>query len=163
MDVFGDTDPRLMPVHFFGGAVHLDHASAIRADIQKQDYSVAPRHWYLDADFQCATCHQEFTWTASEQKAWFEKYRFWIDCHPRHCKKCRAAKRRLQELRWEYDSTVATTQRNGTCDEKRRIVAIIGELRDALGSVPQKMIDTAELLQRQITREEEQNASGNHL
>lgn len=160
MDISDDTDPKLMPSHFFFGAVHLDYASAIPANITKQDYSVAPRHWYLDADFQCATCHREFTWPADEQKAWFEEYRLWVDCYPRHCKPCRAADRHLQGLRKEYDSSVAAAKAiNGTCDQKRRIVAIIQELKDTLGSVPQRMMDAMKLFERQITKAAERDVA----
>ena len=42
-DIFGDTDPQKMPRHFFHGVVHLDFATAIRAHIAAQYYSVSPR------------------------------------------------------------------------------------------------------------------------
>jgi hypothetical protein len=152
MDAFGSTDPKRMPGHFFAGAVHLDYPSAIPADIRNQNFSVAPRHWYLDADFQCAQCHQEFTWTAGEQKTWFEEYRFWIDAYPRHCKKCRAQIRHLENLRKEYDSSVADAKAHGILDQKRRIVEIIRELKDTLGSVPPRMNDHLELFESQLLK-----------
>lgn len=155
MDIFGNTDPKLMPTRFFWGAIHLDHTSAIPADISKQNFSVCPRHWYLDADFVCPTCRQEFTWSAGEQKAWFEEYHFWIDVYPLHCKKCRAATRHLQRLRKEYDSTVAAAKTGGRLDQKRRIVDILKELKNTLGSIPQGMDETLALFERQIVKASE--------
>jgi hypothetical protein len=160
MDIFGNTDPKLMPGHFFWSAIHLKYDSAIPADISKQNFSVCPRHWYIDADFQCATCQQEFTWTAGEQKAWFEEYHFWIDAFPVHCKKCRAATRHLQRLRKEYDSTVAAAKTGGRLDQKRRIVDILRELKISLGSLPKGMDETMELLERQIANRSERSAEG---
>ena len=85
-DVFGNTDPGKMPAHFFSGAKFIDYKTAIRADTSKQDCSVAPRHWYIDCDFDCPKCGREITWTAQERKAWFELYRFWVDSNVRHAR-----------------------------------------------------------------------------
>ena len=141
MDIFGSTDPRMMPKHFFGGAVHLDYRTAIRGNPQKQNYSVCPRHWYIDADFNCARCRREFTWTAGEQKAWFEDYHFWIDSHPRLCKNCMADRKHLESLRVEYDSTVAAARHKGATEQKRRVIEVVRELEAAFGRLPEKMIE----------------------
>ena len=79
MDTFGSTDPKQMPTHFFFGASAVHHHTAIRANIEKQNYSVCPRHWYIDADFKCERCGREFTWSVGEQKVWFEDYFSWVD------------------------------------------------------------------------------------
>ena len=140
MDIFGDTDSRKMPGHLFHGSLHLDHATAIRGNPDKQNYSVCPRHWYLDADFKCDSCGREFTWTAREQKAWFEDYFFWVDSKPRQCKSCMADRRRLKELRKEYDTMVPEARAQGSSDQKRRIITIIAEFESAFSSLPEKMI-----------------------
>jgi hypothetical protein len=152
MDVFGDTDPKKMPQHFFFDALAVHHETAVRARIEKQNYSVCPRHWYVDADFRCERCGSEFTWTANEQKAWFEDYFFWVDSQPCHCRECRGELRRLVELRKEYDANVAAARRAGAVDQKSRIVEIVSSLEKALGKLPDKMTETKELFERQIRK-----------
>lgn len=158
MDIFGSTDPRKMPGHFFWRAIHLDYATAIRGNPDKQNYSVCPRHWYIDADFKCAGCDREFTWTAGEQKAWFEDYFFWVDSHPRHCKACMAGKRRIEGLLKEYDGKVAEARKRNNIEEKRRIVEIVAELEAASRLLPQRMIDTRAQFERQLRKQAEGQA-----
>jgi hypothetical protein len=152
MDIFGNTHPKRMPQHLFFSALAVHQETAVRANVEKQNYSVCPRHWYMNADFKCERCGQEFTWTADEQKAWFEDYFFWVDSQPRHCRKCRGELRRLVELRKEYDSTVAAARVHGTLEQKSRIVDIVFELQQAFRKLPEKMTQTMELFQRQIKK-----------
>ena len=152
MDIFGNTDPRRMPGHLFFGAIHLEYKSALRGNPQKQNYSVCPRYWYIDADFECARCHREFTWTAREQKTWFESYHFWIDSQPRLCKSCMAGRKRLESLRREYDSMVEEARPIGAFDQKRRIIEIVRELESAFTSLPEKMIETKNIFEHQIKK-----------
>ena len=42
MDLFGSTSPEKMPPHFFWHARAIAYDSAIRADVDRQDYTVAP-------------------------------------------------------------------------------------------------------------------------
>lgn len=153
LDYFGESDSRKMPSHLFRDALSIDHSTAVAADLDKQNYSVCPRHWYVDADFQCVACLKDFTWAASEQKAWFEDYFFWIDSYPKKCKPCRASHRQLVELRKEYDATVAQAQPRGNFNEKRRIVEIVGELESGLGHVPEGIVQTKEVFLRQLAKE----------
>jgi hypothetical protein len=150
MDIFGNTDPKKMPEHFFLGALHLDHETSIRANVDKQNYSVAPRHWYIDAAFKCERCNDKFAWIAKEQQVWFEEYRFYVDSQPRHCLKCRAKLRHLSELRTEYDAAVGAARSHGTLEQKRRIIEIISELECAFDRIPEKMTETKELFKRQV-------------
>ena len=158
MDIFGSTDPRKMPKHLFGGTIHLEYKTAIRGNPQKQNYSVCPRHWYIDADFECASCHREFTWSAREQKAWFESYHFWIDSRPRLCKSCMASRKRLESLRKEYDSIVASAQSKSAFDQKRRVIEIVRELESAFTAIPEKMVKTKNLFENQIQRAKQAGA-----
>lgn len=150
MDVFGETDSRLMPRHFFSDAILIDHDSALQGHPEKQNYSVCPRHWYVDAVFKCGTCGQEFMWTAKEQLNWFEYYFFWVDSKPRHCKKCMASRRHLEALRKEYDSSIVAARDHGTPEQKRRIIEVVNELETAFRSLPEKMIITRDLFSQQI-------------
>lgn len=150
MDIFGNTDSRKMPGHLFRGAIHVVHETAIRGNPGKQNYSVCPRHWYVDADFRCEACGKEFAWTAGEQKAWFEDYFFWVDSTPRHCRKCMAGYRHLQDLRREYDASIAEVRKHGTPGQKRRMIEVVTELESAFGQLPEKMSETRKLFERQI-------------
>lgn len=152
MDIFGNTDPRMMPKHLFSGAIHLDYGSAVRGNPQKQNYSVCPRHWYIDADFNCTRCQKKFTWTTGEQKAWFEDYFFWVDSSPHLCKKCMADRRHLESLRREYDSTVSAAKRRDATDQKRRVIEIVRELESTFDHLPEKMIETKKLFELQIRK-----------
>ena len=152
MDIFGNTHPRKMPEHFFFRALAIHHQTAVRASVEKQNYSVCPRHWYINADFKCERCGRDFTWSAEEQKAWFEDYFFWVDSQPRHCKTCGTELRRLADLQKEYDAKVAAARDHGTPDQKSRIVAIVSELQQAFGNLPEKITETMGLFQRQITK-----------
>jgi len=148
-EVFGSVDPKRMPSHFFHGSKFIDYQTAIRGDVSKQIYTVAPRHWYIDTDFECAECHREFTWTANEQKAWFEQYGLWVDAQPRICKSCKAEGRRLEDLRREYDTLVASARNHGSLEQKLHVISIILELQACLSQLPQRMLDTLHLFQRQ--------------
>ena len=150
MDIFGDTDPKKIPLHFFSGAHEIDYATAIRANTAVQDCSVCPRHWYIDARFRCPDCGADFLWSAQEQKAWFETYRFWVDSRPRHCRDCRAKHRNILHLRQEYDALVSSARSGGTPDQKQRIIEIIGALEDYFGRIPDKLKETRDLFQKQV-------------
>lgn len=155
MDLFGNADPEKMPRHFFFRALAVHYETAVRANTEKQNHSICPRHWYMDADFRCERCGQEFTWKAQEQKMWFEDFFFWVDSQPHHCKKCRGELRRLIHLRKEYDATVAAARDHGTPEQKRRIVEIVSELQQALGTLPERIFQTKKLFERQIAKRAE--------
>lgn len=153
MDVFGNIDPRTMPCHFFHGAYEIDYTTAIRADISAQDYSVCPRHWYIDARFRCTECGADFLWSAKEQRTWFESYRFWVDSQPQLCRECRAKRKELIQLRQEYDSLVTDARSQGTSEQKRQIIAIVDALESQLGRVPDKLSKTRDLFHWQIAKD----------
>jgi len=147
---FGYTDPRQMPPHFFWGNLGLDYSTAIRADHVAQDFTVAPRHWYIDARFRCDACRAEFVWSATEQKAWFETYRFFVDSHPRHCHSCRAKRRDAVQLRKEYDALVGGARSHGSAEQKLRVVQILDELEIHWSILPDKMRETREVFRKQL-------------
>jgi len=145
----GINDPRKMSSHYFHESRFIDYQTAIRADVSKQIYSVAPRYWYIDAVFECNECLREFTWTAEEQKAWFEQYDLWVDAEPRICKCCIAARRKLKDLRREYDALVSSARNQGSFEQKLSVISIILELQVCLSNLPKRMLDTLHLFQKQ--------------
>ena len=149
---FGYDNPKEMPPHFFSDAIEVDFSTAVRANILIQDYSVSPRHWYIDARFHCRSCGSEFLWSAQEQKTWFESYRFWVDSFPTLCRRCRGERRNALQLRQEYDSLVADAKTHGAWQQKQRIVEIVDVLEDYFGSVPSKIAETRSLFRQQLAK-----------
>ena len=152
MDIFGDTDPRLMPSHLFHNCIRLDYSTAIRADITKQNYSVCPRHWYIDANFQCTRCGGEFCFTVSEQKQWYEGQRFWIDSIAKQCKECRRLIRREKSLRREYDRDILIAIKTDNLSQKQRLVDVVDEFRSLTDIIPPKLLENRETLVNQIAK-----------
>jgi hypothetical protein len=93
MDIFGDTDPKKMPRHLFSDLRSMDYSTATRADVARQNYSVCPRHWYIDAIFKCVSCGEDFLFSVSEQRFWYESRRFYVDSRPIRCVACRKKER----------------------------------------------------------------------
>lgn len=152
MDIFGSTDPKLMPKHLFFGCLELRYHTAVRGNPERQNYSVCPRHWYIDAVFRCKKCKHSFTWTAKEQLTWFEKYFFWVDSRPHFCLCCRTDARHLAALRKEYDLTVALARDHGSIDQKHRIVVIVTELQNANIQLPKGLLETRDTFEKQIKK-----------
>lgn len=152
-DVFGNTNPGLMPPHFFMDALAIDYPTAVAADVSKQDFSVAPRYWYIDCRFACADCGRAFVWSADEQRVWFEEYRFFVDARPKHCPDCRAKRRHVLELQKEYDALVGEARARGSAEQKRRIVALVDELEALTHAVPTRMRETRDRF-RQVAMED---------
>ncbi|MFT5291205.1 MAG: hypothetical protein ACI8QS_002666 [Planctomycetota bacterium] len=158
MDYFGKSSPRDVPRHLFSGAVQIDFESAIRGDPDKQNYTVCPRHWYMDAEFECADCGYAFTWSAQEQRTWFEEYDFWIGSCPKHCIDCRGKKRRLNSLRQEYDRLVGEARSGCAVEMKSQVLRIIDELDAGLGKLPDRIRETKSVLLAQIRKATDRGA-----
>lgn len=152
MGGFGRDDPREMPPHFFLGSLRIHYASAVRADADRQNCGVCPRYWYVDADFRCARCGDEFTFTADEQRSWYEEYGFWVDAFPKHCLDCRRALRNLKDLRREYDHGVADAMQSADLGAKRRIATLIDQLYEIGGELPPRINENRRRLDRQIAK-----------
>ncbi len=152
-DGFGQRDPRDMPRHLFWDARHIDYATAVRADISKQDFTICPRHWYVDAASRCARCGKSFVFSAAEQKAWYEELKFYVDSLPKRCQACRRELRELKRLRQEYDhDIVAALAGDAPLEEKQRLIAVVDAL-DAGGiKLPDKLLDNRRVLARQIEK-----------
>ena len=142
-----------MPVHLFWENQGMDYDSAIKADISKQKYCVCPRHWYINAIFTCSRCGQDFTFSAEEQRFWYEELGFYVDSLPRQCRECRSEERTLKALRQEYDCKVASAlSRESSPEAKARLVAVIDALVDGGVSLPDQMLKNRSTLARQLER-----------
>ncbi|MEZ6190017.1 MAG: zinc-ribbon domain containing protein [Phycisphaerales bacterium] len=69
----GKRKPTDMPSWLFPDGTRFDYTSAVRADTTRQDFSVEPRHWYVDATIRCDRCEQDFLFSADEQRFWYEE------------------------------------------------------------------------------------------
>ncbi len=151
--LFGESDPRLMPTHFFLAARSMDYKTAQKADISKQNYTVCPRHWYVDATFACRDCNQEFVFTASEQRFWFEEKNFYVDSCPKTCGTCRRAERKRVELRRRYDAIISEALENSALEKKQEAVALICEIEVTEESLPDRMQENRIRLLRQLGKQ----------
>ena len=135
MDIFGNTDPRQMPSYLFWRASHLDYENATRANVEEQNYSVCPRHWYIDARIPCADCGNHFLFSKDEQRHWYEKLKFWIDSFPDRCKSCQKANK---EMHQQLDYI-----RNHYLDPKKseKVQARVDEVVARYGFVPKPLED----------------------
>ena len=109
---FGCLQPTDLSDYLLWKAHRKDYDTAIKADITKQNYSVMPRCWYVDAWFYCEECGQEFCWAAKEQKRWFEDYTFYVQSQPRKCPTCRQKWRVARDAKLIYDKYIHTV-----CDQ----------------------------------------------
>lgn len=152
MTDFGEADPREMPAHLFAGARRLHYASAVRADIGKQNRSICPRYWYVDATFSCARCGRDFTFTAGEQRTWYEEYAFWIDSCPRHCLTCRHDLRQMKTARQAYDAGIERALSGVDPDLTRSVVEAIDQLYELGEELPPRLTAHRRRLARQIEK-----------
>jgi hypothetical protein len=153
LDFFGKSNPRKMPKHLFSAALHLDYATAVKADISKQNFSVCPRHWYVDATYRCARCGNTFVFTADEQRFWYEERKFWIDSWAKRCKPCREAIRELKSLKQEYDRELGhALASNATAEQKQRLITVIEALAGARVDLPAAMQEHFRILTDQIRK-----------
>ena len=152
-DMYDRNDPLKMPRHFFSNALRVNYASAIRADISRQDYSVYPRCWYMDAEVKCDRCEKSFVFSADEQRFWYEDARFYVDSFPRQCKACRRELRELKSLRQEYDRDItAVLADRSNLSKKQRLVDIVKTLESGGVRLPEKVREHCRMLQEQIER-----------
>ena len=149
---FGRDDPREMPAHFFFRSLWIEYGSAVRADPGRQNCSICPRYWYVDTTFACDRCDGEFTFSAEEQRIWYEEYGFWIDSLPKHCLECRRELRELKAARQEYDRNVEEAINSTDPELKRRLAHVIDELYEFGGELPLRINENRRRLARQLSK-----------
>lgn len=168
MATFGFSSPDEMPTHFFmcGTHVSLNYGNVRRAQVDRQNYSVIPRVWYVDTTIVCRTCGAEFLFSIDEQETWYEKYGFYVDSFPNRCRSCRFDRREMNRLRREYDvSIVAATKRSCVDVElKRKLVATVERLVDFGIDVPARILERRDVLLAQIKKlESSENAADDEI
>lgn len=141
-----------MPQHLFWESLHLDHDSAVRADVSRQNYSVCPRHWYIDATFRCSRCSKTFCFTAVEQKRWYEELGFYVDSYAKNCPGCRSDDRKRKSLRQEYDRDIGLALRSKDVETKKHMACVIDELCAYEADLPAKIHANRNVLGQQISR-----------
>lgn len=144
--------PTSMPGYYFPDGTRFDFASAIRADTSRQDFSVEPRHWYVDATSRCERCNQDFTFSAEEQRFWYEELRFYVDSFARKCPACRGELRNLKMLRQQYDQQIAEAVQSNDIGLKQQLVSIIDAMGEVGPHMPDRIQASHRLLQGQIKR-----------
>jgi len=150
-DNFGKRNPRKMPGHFFVGAVRLDYSTAVKADTSKQNCSVCPRHWYIDATLNCLRCSNTFVFSAEEQRFWFEDLGFWVNSQAAHCRACRRDLRELKSLRQQYARDVtAVLGRDANIEQKQRLLKVVDLLDEGGVKLPDKVHANRRLLTKQL-------------
>ncbi|MGC4007007.1 MAG: zinc-ribbon domain containing protein [Pirellulales bacterium] len=153
IDSFGDSDPRKTPKHLFWNASRLDYDKAVRADISKQNYSVCPRHWYIDAVINCNRCDREFVFSVDEQRYWYEELGFWVDSRATQCRECRKELRELKMLKQEYDRDItAGLTRNAGVEQKERLLLLLMALETGGVELLDAMQEKRRVLTKQIER-----------
>lgn len=60
-----------------------------------------PYFAYFDRIMNCEGCGKQFTFTAKEQQYWYEKLKFWVQSHPKHCVECRRKRRNYKQAQRE--------------------------------------------------------------
>lgn len=149
----GKNDPRQMPWHFFW-KVRRDYASAQRADISKQNFSMVPRFWYIDCTVRCGDCDEEFVFSANEQRFWYEEMKFYVDSFPRRCITCRKKRRTNLELRKKYDASIEKALGHCTVTQKKEMVSLINELEGMAPKLPKGILNHRAVLMGQIAKRE---------
>ena len=74
---------------------------AVVGDPSKQDFCWAhhmPKYFYVDEEKVCVQCGQPFTFTAHEQKFWYETLRFNFCSTAIRCRRCRRQRRNGRSL-----------------------------------------------------------------
>ncbi len=80
--------------------------SAIPADIDKQNFAIFPRKYYVDMLKQCRECQRSFLFFAQEQKYWFETLGFFVDADCVLCPECRASNQELKRRIKRYSERI---------------------------------------------------------
>jgi hypothetical protein len=73
---------------------------AIRADHSKHapHNSYGALNFYVDLDFVCADCGTDETWTAEQQRWWYEEAKGYIDSRAVRCRSCRGRAREEKQV-----------------------------------------------------------------
>ncbi len=149
---FGRNDPSEMPGRLFSRCIGWDLASAKRAIIDRQNYSVCPRHWYIDVTIKCLDCLNVFIFTAGEQRAWYEDYYLWIDVTPSRCQACRKRIRRRNVLRTQYSKEITSTLADKNRDKDLQMLSLIDEICELEAKPPRRLLENIRRLTNRLKK-----------
>lgn len=82
---------------------------AVPGDPSKQDFCSAhhlPKYFYVDEETVCTQCGQPFTFTAHEQKFWYETLRFNFRSTAIRCQRCRRQRRNERSLHHQLSAAI---------------------------------------------------------
>jgi hypothetical protein len=106
----------------------------------------------MDTIFPCERCDREFTFSAAEQRIWYEEYGFWIDSLPKHCLACRRELRELKAARQEYDRGVEEALHSADPELKKRLARLIDVLYELGGELPSRINENRGRLARELSK-----------
>ena len=98
---------------------------AVRGDIRRQDYCPmchVPRYFYVDEQRQCVQCENPFTFSAAEQKFWYETLRFWADSTAIRCLDCRRQQRGKRAIQRQLIAALAAVA--AAPDDPARLIEV---------------------------------------
>ena len=84
---------------------------AVRGDIRAQEFCAmchSPRYYYVDVERRCVQCGDDFVFSASEQKYWYESLKFHFDSVAIRCKPCRRQRRSDKALNAQLGEAAQT-------------------------------------------------------
>ncbi len=147
--------PKDFPEWFYPNGVRMDFSNTIPTDdYTKQNYSVVPRHWFIDAYCRCEKCNQEFCWTAQEQKRWFDDLHFYVGSFPRECPDCRKKRREMKYRFQRYQTNIKNVLlRSASLESKRGMVMLINQIEiDPDNALPDSVRKKRNILEKQIVK-----------
>lgn len=84
---------------------------ALRADPNLQTFCCSgPKLWYLDIERRCVQCGDEFTFSAAEQRYWYETLSFHESSTAIRCGKCRKRRRSIHALHNQLGLALRATE-----------------------------------------------------
>ncbi|MDR0870911.1 MAG: zinc-ribbon domain containing protein [Planctomycetaceae bacterium] len=148
----GNIDVAQYPEYFFYGAVRLDLSSAIRADINRQHFTVVPRHWYIDAWFICKECHEEFCWGKEVQRFWFEEAGTYVWARPSLCRDCWLKYQERKQLQKRYNVLIGKSLKSDSpVGLKQEMLDTINRLEElSTKSLPEQIMQNRQALMNQL-------------
>ncbi|MDR0870175.1 MAG: zinc-ribbon domain containing protein [Planctomycetaceae bacterium] len=148
----GDIDVKQYPEHFFYGAIRLDLSSAKKANISRQNFTVVPRHWYIDAWFICKECNEEFCWSKEVQRFWFEEAGTYVWAHPSLCRDCWLKHQERKQLRKQYDSLIGKAlESDSPAVLKQEMLGTINRIEElSTKSLPEQIMQNRRALTNQL-------------
>lgn len=108
--------------------LNCEHAKrAIFPDYSKQNYGYGgPILFYITKEMHCETCKKEFTFTAEDQKFWYEDLYFNYSSYPKNCLSCRKETRQKKMLHKQLAKLLH--EKPETAGQMLAIASIYGQL-----------------------------------